>query len=134
MILCAYVDAGFLNETNSRSCAGAHIFLSENDPFPLFNGVCSLHCPNHQVRYGFSYQISTCGPFCHGKGNDSPPANPHRHGVATTNKTPIQTDNSTAVGVTNKKTVPHQCRASQDQFQYGIGHGIGRKYIPIKMA
>jgi hypothetical protein len=39
MILCAHADAGFLNETNSRSRAGAHIFLSENDPFPHFNGA-----------------------------------------------------------------------------------------------
>jgi hypothetical protein len=39
MILCAHADAGFLNETNSRSRAGAHIFLSENDPFPRFNGA-----------------------------------------------------------------------------------------------
>ncbi len=30
MILCAHTDAGFLNETNSRSCPGAHISLSEN--------------------------------------------------------------------------------------------------------
>ncbi len=34
MILCAHSDAGFLNETNAQSRAGAHIFLSENDPFP----------------------------------------------------------------------------------------------------
>jgi len=39
MILCAHADAGFLNETNSHSRAGGHIFLSENDPFPLFNGT-----------------------------------------------------------------------------------------------
>jgi len=39
MILCTHADAGFLNETNSRSRAGAHIFLSENDPFPRFNGA-----------------------------------------------------------------------------------------------
>ncbi len=39
MILCAHADAGFLNETNSRSRAGAHIYLSENDPFPRFNGA-----------------------------------------------------------------------------------------------
>ena len=37
MILCAHADAGFLNETNSRNRAGAHIFLLENDPFPRFN-------------------------------------------------------------------------------------------------
>jgi hypothetical protein len=39
MILCAHADAGFLNETNARSRAGAHIFLSENNPFPRFNGA-----------------------------------------------------------------------------------------------
>ncbi len=39
MILCTHADAGFLNETNSRNQARAHIFLSENDPFPHFNGA-----------------------------------------------------------------------------------------------
>jgi hypothetical protein len=39
MVLCAHSNARFLNKTNSRSCAGAHIFLSENEPFPLFNGA-----------------------------------------------------------------------------------------------
>jgi hypothetical protein len=39
MVLCARLDAGFLNRTNSRSCAGAHIFLSENEPFLRFNGA-----------------------------------------------------------------------------------------------
>jgi hypothetical protein len=39
MILCANSNAGFLNETNSCSHARAHIFLSENNPFPHFNGA-----------------------------------------------------------------------------------------------
>jgi hypothetical protein len=39
MILCANADAGFLNKTNPHSREGAHINLSENDPFPQFNGV-----------------------------------------------------------------------------------------------
>jgi hypothetical protein len=34
MILCARADAGFLNETNSCSRAGAHIYLLEDNPFP----------------------------------------------------------------------------------------------------
>jgi hypothetical protein len=33
MILCARIDAGFLNESQSRSPAGAHIYLSENEAF-----------------------------------------------------------------------------------------------------
>jgi hypothetical protein len=39
MVLCAHLDAGFLNKTNSRSCTGAHIFLLENKPFLRFNGA-----------------------------------------------------------------------------------------------
>ncbi len=38
-ILCAHTDAGFLNKTNFRSRAGAHIYLSKNDPFLQFNGA-----------------------------------------------------------------------------------------------
>ncbi len=39
MILCAHLDAGFLNKTNSCSQAGAHIYLLEDDPSPRFNGA-----------------------------------------------------------------------------------------------
>ncbi len=39
MILCAHANAGFLNKTNSCSWARAHIYLSENDPFPRFNSA-----------------------------------------------------------------------------------------------
>ena len=38
MILTAHADAGFLNESRARSIAGAHIFLSENEPKPKLNG------------------------------------------------------------------------------------------------
>jgi hypothetical protein len=39
MILCAHSNAGFLNKTNSRSRARAHIVLSESEPFLRFNGA-----------------------------------------------------------------------------------------------
>jgi hypothetical protein len=39
MVLCTHADAGYLNETRSHSRAGAHIYLSEDDPTPLFNGT-----------------------------------------------------------------------------------------------
>ena len=38
MILAAHSDAGYLNESESRSRAGAHIFLSNDDPVPPANG------------------------------------------------------------------------------------------------
>ena len=39
MILCAHANADFLNKTKSRSRAGAHNFLLEDDPYPRFNGA-----------------------------------------------------------------------------------------------
>ena len=39
MVLAAHSNTGFHNESNGRSRAGAHIFLSENDPFPRWNGA-----------------------------------------------------------------------------------------------
>ena len=38
MILCGHLDAGFNNESEFRSRASAHIFLSEDDNFPRWNG------------------------------------------------------------------------------------------------
>ena len=34
MVLCGHYDAAYFNETKSRSCACAYIFLSEDDAFP----------------------------------------------------------------------------------------------------
>jgi hypothetical protein len=39
MVLCAHMDASYLNETKSHSRARAHIYLSEDDPIPRFNGA-----------------------------------------------------------------------------------------------
>ena len=39
MILAAHADTWFLKESRSRSRAGAHIFLSENDSKPKLNGT-----------------------------------------------------------------------------------------------
>ncbi len=39
MVPHAHADAGYLNKTKSRSRAGAHIYLSEDDPIPRFNGA-----------------------------------------------------------------------------------------------
>ena len=38
MVLCVHSDVGFHNESKGRSRAGAHIFLSENDAMPRWNG------------------------------------------------------------------------------------------------
>jgi hypothetical protein len=81
MILCAYFDAGFLNDTNSRSCTGAHIFLSENKLFPRFNGaILSIA---QIIKFVMDLNLQ---PFYSRQEGDSPPANHHHHGVAPTKK------------------------------------------------
>ena len=39
MALAAHADAGFHNESNGCSQAGAHIFLAKDEPFPRWNGA-----------------------------------------------------------------------------------------------
>jgi hypothetical protein len=129
MIPCAHSNAGFLNETNSRSRDGAHIFFSENDPFPRFNGAV-LSIPQiikmvmaSAAESELAALFITAREMIH-----------HCQALIDMGwpqpKNPIQTDNSTAAGVTNNTIVP--CRSkmmdmqfwwlssqeSQDQFHY----------------
>ena len=105
MILCAHADAGFLNETNARSRAGAHIFLSENYPFPRFNGaVLSIA---QIIKFGMASaaesELAALFITAH-------EMIPHCQTLIDMGwpqpKSPIQTDNSTATGVTNNTIVP----------------------------
>jgi hypothetical protein len=126
MILCAHADAGFLNKTNSCSRADAHIYLSENDPFPQFNSaILSIA---QIIKFVMASATKSALLFM---AREMFP--PHLTLIAMgwpQPKSPIQRDNSTAAGVTKKIIVPHRskmmdmqfwwlrCRASQDQFRY----------------
>ncbi len=130
MILCAHADAGFLNETNSCSRAGAHIFLLKNDPFPRFNGPLLSIAQIIKFVMASAAESELAALFVTAR-----EMIPHRKTLITMGwpqpKSPIQTDNSsTAAGVTNKTIVPRQvkmmdmclwwlqCRGSQNQFCY----------------
>ncbi len=129
MILCAHADAGFLNETNSRSCAGAHIYLSENDPFPLFNGAVLSIAQIIKFVMASAAKVELAALFVTAR-----KMIPHRQTLINTGwpqpKSPIQTDNSTAAGVTKRTIVPRRakmmdmrlwwlrCRGPQNQFRY----------------
>jgi hypothetical protein len=129
MVLCAHSDAGFLNETNSHSRAGAHIFLSEKEPFPRFNGAVLSIAQIIKFVMALAAKSELAAFFIVAR-----EMIPHRQTLISMGwpqpKSPIQTDNLTAAGVTNKMIVP--CRAkmmdmhfwwlrsrvSQDQFRY----------------
>ncbi len=129
MILCAHVDAGFLNKTNSCSRVGAHIYLSEDDPFPFFNGTILSIAQIIKFVMASATESELAVLFINAQ-----EMIPHCQTLIAMGwpqpKSPIQTDNFTAARVTNKTIVPCRakmmgmqfwwlrCHAPQDQFCY----------------
>jgi hypothetical protein len=129
MILCAHTNAGFLNETNSCSRAGAYIYLSKDDPFPRFNGAILSIAQIIKFVMASAAEAELAALFVTARDMI-----PHRQTLINMGwpqpKSPIQMDNSTAAGVTNKTIVLRQakmmdmrlwwlcCRGSQEQFRY----------------
>ena len=104
MILAAHADTEFINESKSCSRAGAHIFLSENNPEPKIHGLVLTIAKI--IKYGMASaaEVEMAALYITDK-KMIPLRNtliemgwPHP-------QSPIQTDNSTDVGFTNKKTV-----------------------------
>jgi hypothetical protein len=110
MILCAYANASFLNESQSHSHAGAHIFLSENDPFPRFNSAVLSIAQIIMFVMASAAVSKLAALFITAR-----KMIPHRQTLIDMGwpqpKSPIQTDNSTAAGVVNNTIVPRQSNA-----------------------
>ena len=67
MILAAHSDAGFNNESKSRSRAGAHIFLSEDDPMPRWNGPVLTIAAIIKYVMSSAAEAETAALFCTAK-------------------------------------------------------------------
>ena len=129
MILTAHADAGFLNKSRSRRRAGAHIFLSENEPKPKINGPVLTIAQIIKTVMASSAEVEMVALYITMK-----KMTPMRHTLIEMGwpktKTPIQTDNSTSVGFINKNIVKKATksadmklwgikdRESQEQFRY----------------
>jgi hypothetical protein len=98
MILCAHSNAGFLNETNSLSRAGAHIFLSENKPFLHFNGAILSIAQIIKFVMASAAKSELAALFVTAR-----EMIPHRQTLISMwwpqSRSPIQMDDSTATGV-----------------------------------
>ena len=129
MILASHADAGFLNESRARSRAGAHIFLSENEPKPKLNGPILTISQIIKTVMALAEEAEMAALFI-----TAQKMIPLRNTLIEMGwpqpQTPIQTDNSTAVGFTNKKIFNKATkssdmklwwlrdRESQEQFRY----------------
>ena len=129
MILAAHSDAGYLNESKARSRAGAHIFLSEDDPYPRFNGPLLTIAQIIKFVMSSAAEAELAALFITAK--ELVPIRQTLEEMGWPQpKTPIQTDNSTAVGVVNNTIIQRKmksmdmrlwwlrCREAQGQFRF----------------
>eukprot|EP00804_Cyclotella_cryptica_P018237 CCRYP_005972-RC/>CCRYP_005972-RC protein AED:0.07 eAED:0.01 QI:0/-1/0/1/-1/0/1/0/582 len=117
MILAAHSDASYLSETKARSCAGGHFFLTENDEVPRNNGailtlaqiIKSVMSSAAEAELGALYiNAREAIPIRHlltELGHAQPP-------------TPIQIDNSTALGVVTNTIQPKRTKAMDMRFHW----------------
>jgi hypothetical protein len=109
MVLCAHADASYLNETKSRSRAGAHIYLSEDDPIPCFNGTVLTIATIIKFVMALAAKAELAALFI-----AAHEMVPHRQTLINMGwpqpRSPIQTDISMANGVTNNAIVPKRAK------------------------
>jgi hypothetical protein len=109
MVLCAHADTGYLNDTRSRSRAGAHIYLLEDNPTPHFNSTLLTIATIIKFVMALAAKAELTAFFIAAR-----EMVPHRQTLIDMGWpqpcSHIQTDNSTAVGVTNRIIVPKQSK------------------------
>ena len=129
MVLAAHSDASFLTEPGSRSRAGAHIFLSENDPIPRPNGPVLSISQTIKFVMASAAEAELAASYITAR-EMIPLRNALEEMGWKQPKSPIQTDNSTANGFINDSIIQRRlkmiwmrlhwlrCRAAQDQFRF----------------
>jgi hypothetical protein len=105
MILCAHTNAGFCNESKGRSRAGAHIFVSKKDSFSKHNGpILSI---SQIMKFVMSSAVKVELGALYTTAKEMAPLHQTLIEMGWPQPcTPIQTDNSTAIGVTNLTIIP----------------------------
>ena len=100
MILAAHSDASYLSEPNARSRAGAHIFVSKDDPIPRPNGPILTIARVIKLVMASAAESELAGLFI-----TTQEMVPLRNTLTEMGwpqpKSPIQVDNSTATGYVN---------------------------------
>eukprot|EP00804_Cyclotella_cryptica_P006024 CCRYP_000276-RA/>CCRYP_000276-RA protein AED:0.08 eAED:0.08 QI:0/0/0/0.66/1/1/3/0/1069 len=127
MILAAHSDAAYLNASKARSRAGAHIMLSEDNPVPFYNGPILTLAQIIKFVASSAAEAELAGLYICAK-EMVPLRNSLEEMGWPQPKSPIQTNNTTALGVANKTIITKKmksmdmrlwwprCRESQGRF------------------
>jgi hypothetical protein len=129
MVLAAHSDASFLTEHGSRSRAGAHIFLSEDDPIPRNNGPILTISQIIKFVMASAAEAELAGLYITAR-EMIPLRNALEEMGWKQPRSPIQTDNSAASGFISDTIIQRRikmiwmrlhwlrCRAAQGQFRF----------------
>ena len=129
MVLAVHSDASYLSEPKARSRAGGHFFLTTEDNEPPTNGAI-LNISKNMTSVMSSAADAELGAIYINACEAVPIQNLLQEMGHKQPKTPMQTDNSTALGVVNSNIQPQrtksmdmrfywlQCWDSQGQFRY----------------
>ena len=110
MIMTAHFDAGFNNETKARSRAGSHIFISENELIPRWNGPILIIAQMMKYVMSLVAEAKVGALFLTAK-----EMVPVRHTLTEMGwhqlTSPTQYENSTAVGMKNDTLVSRKSKS-----------------------
>jgi len=129
MVLVVHSDASYLSESKARSRAGGHFFLSEDSDEPPLNGAVLSVAKIIKNVMASAAEAELGALFINCR-----EAIPARHALEAMGHkqppTPVQTDNTTALGIVNNNIASKRlksmdmrlhwlrCRAAQAQFRH----------------
>jgi len=117
MVLAVHSDASYLSEPNARSRAGGHFFLSSDESIPKDNGAILTIAQIIKAAMSYAAEAKLGALYINAReaiyirqileemGHKQPP-------------TPMQVDNSTAVGIVNNKILPKATKAMDMRFHW----------------
>ena len=129
MVLAGHSDAAYLNVSKARSRSGAHIMLSDDTPVPTRNGPVLTVDQITKFVMSSAAEAKIAGLFICAKVMVLLRNTLVKMGWPQS-KSPIQCDNSSAMGVSNNTIIQHKtktmnmqyhwlrCREAQGQFHF----------------
>jgi len=117
MIVCAHSNASYASEAQSHSRAGAHIFLSNDDPIPQSNGPLQSNSSVMKSVYASAGEAETAVLFkC---AQDMVPLRNALNEMGWPQpRSPIQVNNSTAEGFANNTIIIKRMRALEMRLNW----------------
>ena len=117
MILAAHSNASYLSESKARSRAGGHFFLSEDTTFPSNNGAILTISQIIKAVMSSAAEAELGALFINAR-----EAVPMRHLLTEMGHpqppTPLQVDNTTALGIVKQNIQPKRTKAMDMRYHW----------------